>query len=264
MTLLYSADFTSGVVPDDLPVVGANGATVTPPYGASPIPGFLEIATAPDGTLCLQSTTHPSDTITNGGYRSEVGWNSEGQGHERWYSVDVFFAAGINTVDNVNFMQLHDQYDDATDTLYGSGHEKFVNAAFQFQNHKVLVFLPDYVRATGLPDDSKTVGRLVASVPMIFDRWAKLVVHANWQTTSAGWIEAWYDGRKIMSEWTKPAAYVDPTGPLMRFGSYTHQAPPTLQTRIWYKNARIYDGAGETHLSMLGAAEKCFPAAIII
>lgn len=251
--LIYGADFTDGTIPSTIPAVSANGVLAVAPYGTAPRPGNIEIGTAPDGSVCLQETLRTGDLITNLGYRSEVGWNTEGQGFERWYALDIFLHSGINALDRLTIIQLHDQYDDATDSLWGSGHEKFVNAAFMLCKGSVEFWLPKYVAGTGLPDDTVSTGRIAGTSPAVFDRWARMVIHADWKTTTSGFIEAWYDGKKVCSEWAKPAAYVDPTGPLMRFGPYNHDTPVSVDTRIWYRNARVYDGAGTTEAAVLGA-----------
>ena len=237
---LYSASLTDGVISSTMTSMSANGTVLQSPYSPSGIPNHIFLTTAPDGSPCLQSSLVAGDASTSGGRRSEIGWPFDGALAERWYTVEIYLPSSFDSSAQVCLFQIHDQWNDSADSLWGSGHEKWVNLGCHAKNGKFLFLIP-----IDAPTDTWINYRIGGIADLLYDQWAQLVVHANWATDTTGFYEIWYGGRKVVSEWNKAAGYAEPIGPAVRFGVYASSNDPHMGvTRTaWYRNAAIYAGS---------------------
>lgn len=240
-TALFQASFTDGTIPDTFEAAISNGQHVNAPFGPAPVAGRLFLSTAPDGAACLQSTLAIGDaTDTAGHNRSEMRWPFDGALQERWNTIEIFVPRDFDSSAQVCLYQIHDQWNDPTDTLWVTGHEKWVNLGVHAKNEVLLFLIP-----INAPDDSSNNYRIGGTAPLVRGRWAQMVVHANWAIDGTGFYEIWYDGYKVMSEWNRAAGYNDPIGPATTFGVYAATGDPhmTVTRTAYYRNAAIYAGS---------------------
>lgn len=247
MALIFSAPLTSTVTEFD--AAHANGSSVDPRGSASPIPGFIEINRAPDGSTALMTRISVSDAETYGGIRAEIDYVPEANA-ERWYVWDVWHEVGFNSADILTFMQIHDSPDG------GESPVKYPNFEFMTQNGRVFCTVP-----IDCPDETSSNSRYPpqASVDLVTGRWVTCAVHSNWATDATGYIEAWYDGRILCREWGRACGYGDAAGPYWKLGLYDIAGTLTGSATAWYRNARLYS-TGHSAFGVLGVNPR--PAAL--
>ena len=243
MALIFSAPLTSTIT--DFDSAQANGTIIDPTGLASPIPGWLEINTAPDGTSALMSKINPSDATTYDGIRSEIDYVPEAAA-ERWYVWEVWHEDGFNSTDIITFMQVHDSPDGGEDPV------KYPNFEYQTQGGYVYCTVP-----LDCPDETSANSRLPkqARTPLLTGQWVKCAVHANWATTTAGFLEAYYNGRIVAKEWGRASGYSDAVGPYFKLGLYDIAHSLTASARAWYRNAKVYS-TGHSAFGVLGVNPK--------
>lgn len=239
MALIFSAPLTSTV--SDFDAAQANGSSVDPRGLVAPVPGYIEIRVAPDGSPALMSQIDASEAETGGGVRSEIDYVPESNA-ERWYVWDVYFET-ITAGDQITFMQIHDSPDG------GESPVKYPNFEFQVQGGYVFATVPlncpSEATSTGRPPPQKRVALQTG-------RWITCALHANWGTDSSGYLEAYYDGRLLAREMSRACGYTDATGPYWKLGLYEFaHAGVTGTSRAWYRNAKLYS-TGHTARDVLG------------
>lgn len=239
MAILLDAPSTSAVS-TAFRILASMGTTAAPT--ASGIAGSMEIGAAPDGSSALQVTIRGTDPLTYGGQRSELLADPEPTAI-RWYAFDIWVPSTFGA-DRISIMQIHDTPDG------GESPVKFPNFEFVVRESKSLeVYVP-----FDCPSEATSNSRLVGACPLVTDRWVRCVLYCHWQSTTAGWFEAYHDGQLVCSEWWRPFRYTDVTGPYLQIGLYDlFHTGFSGQRRAWYRNIRIGDGA-ETYASMLGVA----------
>lgn len=244
MALIFNAALTSTIT--DFDGVQANGIFIDPRGLSAPIPGWVEINSAPDGTQAMMSCITPSDTLTYGGIRSEIDYVPEANG-ERWYVWDMFIPAGFAGTETITFMQIHDSPDG------GESPVKYPNFEFQTHGGKVFCAVP-----VNCPSETTSNGRPPAQkmILLVTGRWVTCALHANWGTDSTGFMEAFYDGKLLSKEWSRACGFTDAVGPYWKLGLYdfTHGGI-TSTYRAWYRNARLYS-TGHSALDMLGTIPR--------
>lgn len=239
MALIFSAPLTATVTEFD--AAQANGLAVDPRGLSAPIPGFLEINEAPDGSLALMAYVSVGDMDTYGGIRAEIDYQSEAAA-ERWYLWEMFHPTGFNTDDVLTFMQVHDSPDDGEDPV------KYPNFEFMTQGGYVFCTVP-----INCPSEASSNHRFPTQkrVPLVTGRWVTCAVHANWADDSSGFLECFYDGNLVAREWSRACGYSDAVGPYWKLGIYDIEHTLATSARIWYRNARLYSG-GHSALAVLG------------
>ena len=239
MALIFSAPLTSTVTSFD--AAQANGSSVDPRGLMAPVPGYIEIRVAPDGSPALMSQIDASEAEAGGGVRSEIDYVPEANA-ERWYVWDVYFET-IAAADLITFMQVHDSPDG------GESPVKYPNFEFQIQSGYVFASVP-----LNCPSEATSSSRLPPQrrVPVPFGRWVTCAVHANWATDSNGFLEAFFDGRLLARDMNRACGYADATGPYWKLGLYEFaHAGVTGTSRAWYRNAKLYS-TGHTAVEILG------------
>lgn len=240
MALLFSAPLTSTVTEFD--AAQANGVINDPRGLSAPIPGYLEINAAPDGSSALMSRITPADAETYGGIRSEID-DAPQANAERWYVWETFFPSDFQTTDLLTFMQIHDSPDG------GESPVKYPNFEFQTQSGMVFCTVP-----INCPDETSSNGRFPRQqrAPLITGRWVQCALHTNWGTDTSGFLEVYYDGKLLAKEWSRACGYSDAVGPYWKLGLYEFaHAGLTSEARAWYRNAKLYS-TGHTAFGVLG------------
>ncbi len=240
MALLFSAPLTSTVTEFDS--AQANGVIADPRGLVAPIPGYLEINSAPDGSSALMSRITPTDAETYGGIRSEVDYAPEANA-ERWYVWDVFHPDGFQSTNVLTFMQIHDSPDG------GESPVKYPNFEYLTQGGFVYCTVP-----INCPDETSSNGRFPRQqrAPLVTGRWVTCAIHSNWATDTTGFLEVYYDGRLLAKEWNRACGYADAVGPYWKLGLYEFaHAGLSVEARAWYRNAKLYS-TGHTAGSVLG------------
>ena len=230
----------------------AINTTVDPRGLVAPIPGRIEINTAPDGATAAMSCITPSDPLTYGGIRSEFDWTPEaahagGAAAERWYVWQVYFPQDLNPGEQISFMQIHDSPDG------GESPVKYPNFEFMVQNGVVFATVP-----LNVPSELTSTGRPLngVRVPVVRGRWVTCALHTNWASDVTGYLDAYFDGIRIGREWLRASGYTDAVGPYWKLGLYdfTHNGIATTY-RAWYRNAKVYS-TGHSEQEVLGAAPR--------
>ncbi len=208
----------------------------------SPIPGRLDICTAPDGAMGLRSLIAPSDALTYGGIRSEIDWIPEANA-ERWYVWEVFHPAGFAGSEQISFMQIHDSPDG------GESPVKFPNFDFMTQGGKVFCMVP-----LNCPSEATSTGRVPAGqrVDLVTGRWVQCALHTNWATDTTGFLEVVYDGNLLAREWFRACGYADAVGPYLKLGLYDFShGGISKEYVVWYRNCKVYS-SGHTATDLMG------------
>lgn len=229
MALIFYAPLTSTV--ESFDAAQANGSSVDPRGLAAPIPGRIEIGTAPDGAACLCVTLDPADALTGGARRSEIDYIPEANA-ERWYVWEMFLPADFSPTVELCVMQVHDSPDG------GESPVKFPNFAMYVQGDYLHCRVP-----LNTPSEATSTSRIPvgSGVPVVRGRWVECALHTNWSTASDGFLEAWYDGQVIAREWSRPAGYADAVGPYWKLGLYDFFGGGLSEARsAYYRNARLY------------------------
>jgi len=242
MAIVLDAPLTSTIT--GLDAAQANGLSVDPRGLVAPIPGFIEINAAPDGTLALMARINPTDTITFGGIRSEVDWIPEANA-ERWYAWDMYLPVGFNPPARLSFMQIHDSPD------VGESPVKFPNFEFMVGGGFVTAMVP-----IDAPSELTSNGRFPAGqrLPLVTGRWVRCALHSNWGTDTSGYLECWYDGQIIAREWSRACSYNDEVGPYLKLGLYNFTGAALDATyTAWFRNLKVYS-TGHSQFEVLGAA----------
>ena len=245
MALLLDAPLTSTI--NGFDAAQANGQSVALVGGeVAPIPGYLEITAAPDGSTALRSRIHPGDALTYGGIRSEIDWIPEANA-ERWYVWEVFHTTGFSSAEQISFMQIHDSPDG------GESPVKFPNFEFMSQGGKVFCMVP-----INCPAETSSAGRVPAGqqLDLVTGRWVRCALHTNWATDSTGYLEVFYDGNLLAREWFRACGYADAVGPYIKLGLYdfTHGGL-SASYAAYYRNARVYS-SGHAAYDVLGVQPR--------
>ena len=240
MALLFSAPLTSTVTEFD--AAQANGVINDPRGLVAPIPGYLEINQAPDGSSALMSRITPADAGTYGGIRSEID-DAPQANAERWYVWETFFPSGFQTTDLLTFMQIHDSPDG------GESPVKYINFGVFASATEIICRVP---RDT--PNETYSTDRVVGVTPLITGRWVKCGLHARWEIDATGFIEFSYDGRMVANEWFRPSHFPDVRRPYFKAGLYNTSGDQGLISdhSAWYRNVAIWEGP-HTAAEVLGA-----------
>lgn len=240
MALLLDAPMSSVINGFDM--AQANGIS-TPCDGlSSPIPGWLDIAIAPDGLPALRARVNPSDPVTYFGIRAEIDWVPE-QPAERWYVLDVYMSAGFSGAEQMTFFQIHDSPDE------GESPTKYPNFEMMTLAGKVFCTVP-----RDCPSELTSAGRIPAgqSVDLVTGRVVKVALHTNWMPDKTGYLEAFYDGHLIAREYYRASGYADEVGPYMKIGLYDIMHGGVTSTyEAWYRNVKVYS-SGHTAKEVLG------------
>lgn len=248
MALLIDAPLTATVTEFD--AAQALGITVDPRGLVAPIPGRIDINTAPDGSQALMSCIDPSDPLTYGGIRSEIDWipeaaHANGTAAERWYVWQVYFPADFNPGEQISFMQVHDSPD------AGETPVKYPNFEFMVQSGMVFATVP-----FNAPSEATSNGRPLTGrrVPIVRGRWVTCALHTNWAVNATGYLEAYFDGRLLGREWGRACGFNDVLGPYWKLGLYDFShGGLAAPYRAWYRSARVYS-TGHTAHEVLGDA----------
>lgn len=240
MALLFNAPLTITVTEFD--AAQANGNSVDPRALTAPIPGWIEINTAPDGTNALMCKINPTDAVTFGGIRSEIDYIPEANA-ERWYVWDVWHEEGFGGAETITFMQIHDSPD------VGESPVKYPNFELQTQGGMVFCAVP-----VNAPDETSANGRYPSQqrTPLVTGRWVTCALHANWGTDASGFLEVFYDGKLLAKEWNRACGYSDAVGPYWKLGLYDFaHGGISCSYRAWYRNAKLYS-SGHSAQTVLG------------
>lgn len=221
----------------------ANGQSIALSGGEiAPIPGRLEITTAPDGSSALMSRINPTDTLTYGGIRSEIDYVPEANA-ERWYVWDVYFPTDLIPDTALSFMQIHDSPDD------GESPVKFPNFEFMLLGGDVYCMVP-----LSAPSEATATGRRPrgTSIGAVRGRWATCAIHTNWATDTSGFLRVFYDGRLLVKEWFRACGYADAVGPYIKLGLYDFPHVGISRSyEAFYRNVKVY-GTGYSVRDVLG------------
>ena len=244
MALIFDAPLISVFAEFD--AAQANGQSVDPRGLSAPIPGYIEISAAPDGSPAFLSRVTPQDAETYGGIRSEIDYAPEANA-ERWYVWEMFMPADFAGTNTLTFMQVHDSPDG------GESPVKYPNFEFQTQGGYVFCTVP-----LDCPSEATANGRYAAQqrAPLIKGGWVTCCVHSNWATDTSGFLEVYYNGKLLAKEWNRACGYTDAVGPYWKLGLYdfTHGGLATSY-QAWYRNAKLYSG-GQSRQTVIGASPK--------
>jgi hypothetical protein len=221
----------------------ADGVLVDPRGTTAPIPGFIEIGTAPEGSPALMSRITPEEEISAGAIRSEINYSAEANA-ERWYVWEMFHPTVPTDV--LVFMQVHDTPDG------GESPVKHPNFTFTIEGGMAVARVP-----LNAPNEGSSSGRMPVqkATPFITGRWVQCALHTNWGVNASGFLEVFYDNQLLCREWNRASGYNDAVGPYWKMGLYCIDGDLSQSYEAWYRNARLYS-TGHSAQSVLGVLPR--------
>ena len=235
MALLFDHSFAGATLPVGL-TMSANGveAVSSDDYPAG-ISERIYLNAAPDGSPAVRCRLLGTDAEAAGAHRSEFSLDKGSAlvapDSERWYVWEVWIPPTHTPNVKTSFCQIHDDPDDGEPIV------KFPNFEFIAYAGEVSIDIPK-----NCPDEIAG-GRTVAAVPLVTGRWVQCAIHVNWATDVTGFLEAAFDGRVVMREWSRACHFPDLKRPYIKLGVYDlYSGGIAGDYSIWYRNLRIYGG----------------------
>jgi hypothetical protein len=144
----------------------------------------------------------------------------------RWYALSVYFPTDFPIEDNrLLIAQWHSRWH-----LLQPG--RMPPVAFRFINGQFLVTLRHSANRVIRNPEAVPGETIFQKDNFDLGRWHDFVLQAKWSCKDDGFVNIWWNGRKIV-EYRGPVGYDEATGPFLKFGLY-HDA--TDKTYVAYFN----------------------------
>ena len=214
-------------------------------------PDRLQIVTDPIGQrgYVLRAARQIDDTVVRNGYRAEVYANAVQRvaPFTEWYEWESLvrrseFVQGWPAM--MILFQIHDAFSGG-----GTPHLPPIELGVNESWFRVVV----HSSAMADPQVASDVDAFVAvqHVPMVWDRWARVVIRSVYKLDGTGELDVWYDGKRACALRNIYNAY--PTNPLfVQTGAYSglDQLRAPVSSKVVYSTGvRIFDDA-TTHAEM--------------
>lgn len=228
----------------------ANYGSIAAPPAA--IPDRVDFGRAPDGAMSYHAQCYQTDPFNVGAARAEItlaDHETLGAGLFNapfWYYWEMYVPSSWPQTGNpYTVMQIHDWPDDGDPPVWP-------NFELVIRDGTLFAIIPkDYA------NKSDTGVQYMMPAPAVFDRWVSCALSARWDKASnAGYVEFYYDNRKIDGRYNIRSNRDTAKGPYLRLGVYDvlhHEDFGKLEA--WYRNVKWATG-GEGYAALAGVSPK--------
>jgi hypothetical protein len=184
----------------------------------------LTIVTTPvrAGKFAVRTLLRASDPEVNGGQRAEFSDSGKDtkidMEKEYWYGLSIFVPAEFTspTKSNAVLFQWHTQQGGPSPVLaIRAGADGWI--------------------VTGNATEKK---RILATIPLLKDRWTDWVVHVRWSAERKGFWTIWKDGVEVVNEHDIVTQFPENLGPYAKFGQH-HSVGEVPQNIVYFDEYRV-------------------------
>ncbi len=140
----------------------------------------------------------------------------------RWYRFEIYLPPDFPTEDTrLVLAQWH-----GSDKKYLGEPARSPVMAFRYKSGSFYINLRHSTERIVRSPDTVPVTELFKISPFPLNAWNDFIVHANWSFDAGGWINIWWNGRRIV-QYRGPVGYNDDLGPYFQFGLYRDDTDKT-------------------------------------